>query len=251
MKKISFHVEKGGTGKTTLTGNVGCELSKYGKTIIVDGDPQGNITNWFVEQDISAELSDVLTGKAKLKDTVVQVRENLYILPTFSIGGNLKEWSETKLFQEPYVFQDLIDDLQNLGFEFCLFDLGPGISNLEKSILSCMDEVIGVIGAEFFSVDGLEIFEHELEQLKKKRRAKFKNNKLVINRYNRSYAYHTAYIENLTQNTEYEFYLIGQSTAISDCVPNHKSLFEYDPGNKWTSEFQKIAKKIIGKVRVK
>ena len=76
--------------------------------------------------------------------------------------------------------------LEKAGYEVAVFDLSPGISNLEKSILTVMDEVIGVAAAEYFSVDGLEVFTHELEKLRKDRRATFISNKLVVNRVNKS-----------------------------------------------------------------
>ena len=36
MKKIAFHIAKGGTGKTTLSGNVAYLASKVTRTILMD-----------------------------------------------------------------------------------------------------------------------------------------------------------------------------------------------------------------------
>lgn len=244
MRKLGFHVEKGGTGKTTVSGNTAHELSRYKKTVLVDCDPQGNLTSWFVNSAFKRELADILSGTATVRETALPLRENLDIIPTFAIGGNLKPLSETILFQKPYIFADFVDALENAGYELAIFDLGPGISNLEKSVISVMDEVIGVVTAEYFSVDGMEIFEHELETIRRDRRGRFTATKLVINRVNRSYAFHRQYLEGL-EKRGYQTFVIGQSTDISDCVVYHQSLLAFAPGNRYTSEFLRLAQALL------
>ena len=244
MKAIAFHVEKGGVGKTTMVGNVGFQLAGRVKTLMVDADPQGNLTGWYVAEGIGADLADVLQGKATLEEAILPVRKNLSLLPTVAIDGELKTWSETQLPSKPFAFADVREKIDALGFEVALFDLGPGISILEKSILAAMDEVVGVAAAEAFSVDGLEIFEHELAKLRTDRRADFSVNKLIINRVNHAYSLHSAYLEQF-KSLPYRIYQIGQSTGISDCVPAHQSVFEFDPRNRNAKEFERIAKELL------
>ena len=241
MKAIAFHVEKGGTGKTTMAGTVSFELARHAKTLMIDGDPQGNLTGWYVSEPIVHDLSDVLKDKAQIEDAILQVRENLYLFPTIAIDGELKGWSESQLPGKPFAIHDLSDRID--GFSYVVWDLGPGISILEKSILATVDEVIAVMTPETFSFDGLEIFERELEKLKKDRRAAFRVNKLVINRFNRSYTLHKAYLEQFDK-LQYQVFEIGQSTGISDCVPSHQTVFEFDPRNRNLSVFEKLSKEV-------
>ncbi len=240
MRKVSFHVEKGGTGKTTMAGNTAYTMAHHEKTLLVDCDPQGNLTSWYVTKAMKWEMADVLQEKCPLAEALIPVRDKLFVLPTFGIDGGLKTWSETTLFQKPFAFSDLMDKLEGEKFSVAVFDLGPGISNLEKSILACMDEIVGVAAAEYFSVDGLEIFDHELEKLRRDRRGSFVADKLVVNRVNFAYALHKIYQEQF-RKLRYDVFTVGQSTAISDCVPKHLSLFEYDPSNKNIVEFQRLA----------
>jgi chromosome partitioning protein len=42
MKKLCFYIQKGGVGKTSISGNVADTIARLGhKTILVDCDPQG------------------------------------------------------------------------------------------------------------------------------------------------------------------------------------------------------------------
>jgi cellulose biosynthesis protein BcsQ len=247
MIKIAFHVQKGGTGKTTTTGNIGFEMSKMCRVLMIDGDPQGNLTSWYCPEGISYDLADVLQEKVPLRQAIQPIAgtSNLDLLGTIAIDGELKEWAETKLSGEMYAFHDLIEKIEDLGYDAVLFDLSPGMSLLERSILSVMDEVVPVIAAEFFSLDGIEIAENELQKIRKKMRGKFTADRLVINRLNKSYSSHRGILEELEKLT-YRTYVIGQSTGISDAVLHRMSLSEYDTENKYLEEYNRLVKDLMG-----
>jgi chromosome partitioning protein len=71
MRKICFHIQKGGVGKTSVAGAVAAGLARRGKrTILVDADPQGNASSWYCGETVKADLGDVLAGRARLQDAV-------------------------------------------------------------------------------------------------------------------------------------------------------------------------------------
>ncbi|MDY3722781.1 MAG: ParA family protein, partial [Treponema sp.] len=45
MKTITFALQKGGTGKTSVSVSVALELAKKHKVIFIDADPQGNASD--------------------------------------------------------------------------------------------------------------------------------------------------------------------------------------------------------------
>jgi chromosome partitioning protein len=128
------------------------------------------------------ELADVIQGKCFAQEAIVPLAiiPHLFILPTFGIGGSLKNYSETKLAEEPYVLQDLITELQKT-YEHIILDLSPGLGRLERSALIAVDEVITPMTPEVFSLDGLEIFINELNRFKKNLRSNVKHSRIVIN----------------------------------------------------------------------
>ena len=63
-KTISFHLQKGGVGKTTISGTLACQSALDGyHTLFVDIDPQGNASSWFLKEAPKLELADVVRGK--------------------------------------------------------------------------------------------------------------------------------------------------------------------------------------------
>jgi len=184
-KTIAFHLQKGGVGKTTISGTLACQSALSGiKTLLIDLDPQGNSSSWFCTENPKWELSDVVQGKCFPQEAIVEVQQvpNLYILPTFGVGGTLKLYSETKLADEPFVIQDLINEFKGI-YDHVILDLSPGLGRLERSALIASDEVITPMTPEAFSLNGLEIFIDELSRLRKNFRAKIAHNKVVINSY--------------------------------------------------------------------
>src|SRR6185437_4914486 len=78
---ISVVNQKGGTGKTTTTMNLGSALAKLGKKILlIDLDPQANLTYSLGLADTKRNISDVITGKKSLGSSLMQV-EKVDVLP--------------------------------------------------------------------------------------------------------------------------------------------------------------------------
>lgn len=244
MKKIAFHIQKGGTGKTTLAGNVAFYGAEIRKTILIDGDPQGNLSSWFVTESPKYELANVLKGEVDVEEAIIEIKPNLYILPTFGLDGSLKQYGETTLNDEPFIFEDLCDELKGLGFEFIVFDLSPGMSRLEKSILLAMDEVITPLTPEFFSIDGISIFENELKKINKAYRRNVKHRIIVANMVNWKFKRHKAYY-NSFKSLDYKIFIIGQDSKLAEAQVYNKSIFEYYPKSKTIPEIIKLTKEVV------
>ncbi len=68
MRALTFAIQKGGQGKSSLSGNVSYLLSKQVKTLAIDGDPQGSLSSWLITESPKYEIADVLQGKASLRE---------------------------------------------------------------------------------------------------------------------------------------------------------------------------------------
>lgn len=246
IKKVGFHIAKGGTGKTSLSGNCAFLSSANKKTILIDGDPQGNASSWLLTRAYDYELSDILRadGKLRVDEGIIELSNNFYIMPTRGLAGGLKDYAETKLFREPYVFDDLNGDLENLGFEVIIYDLSPGLSQLERYILlSCYEVVIPVLG-EFFSIDGIETATTAIEEINKSYRKDVKIKRLVVNNINLSFRRHIESYKEF-QKLNFEIFAIAQDSKIAESQFMHKPLSVYYPRSRALPEFQRLTSALM------
>jgi cellulose biosynthesis protein BcsQ len=245
MRKICFHIQKGGVGKTSVSGTVAYSLARQGrKTVFVDCDPQGNASSWYCGEVIDHDIADVLARRASPGQAVKHIAGNLFMVPVVAIGGTLKEWSETKLVQNPKAFEFLAADLEILGFEYAIFDCSPSFSQLERAVIAVADEVVNPLSPEFFSIDGIEIFIAELRKIEGDYRRKIRNDKIALNMVNKSFARHREF-QRVLGNLNYQIFIIPQDAKVAECQIAHQSLYDFAPQAKSIPNFEALAAALL------
>lgn len=185
--RIALFNHKGGVSKTTTTFNLGWKLAELGKKVIlVDGDPQCNLTGivlgykgptelerFFTEEkerNIKSALSPAFESRPKEIEAVscvpVPQREGLFLLPGH-IG--LAEYEVTLgIAQE---LTGSLQALQNLpgsfaylfektaaahNADYVLIDMSPSLSSINQNLLMTSDAFIVPTAPDFYSLMAID-----------------------------------------------------------------------------------------------
>jgi chromosome partitioning protein len=174
MKIIAIANQKGGVGKTTVTRELSacCALRGY-QTLVIDCDPQGNLTeSWVETSDYESTLSHVLiepetVGGKKLKplplsETILETSlKNLDLVPTDIRLARIEQ-------QPDYMTHRLKNQLEAMhgDYDLVFLDCPPQLGKLLSCALYAADYVIIPCAADSMGLQGLGDLAYTIEQVK-------------------------------------------------------------------------------------
>ena len=189
--RVVIFNHKGGVGKTTLTVNIAAALASLDKRVLlVDSDPQCNLTAYLVEDAVVDDLLDssdtekgrtVWSAVKPVSDGTGDLRlvEALERLPNvFLLPGDVRlaefeqelgpAWSESfqrkaKGLRLTTALSQVVERTANdLKVDFVFYDAGPNIGPLNRVILLDCDYFIVPAACDLFSIRALKTLGHTL-----------------------------------------------------------------------------------------
>ncbi len=173
MKFISIVNQKGGTGKTTTVISLGAVLAKKGKKVLlIDLDPQGNLSYSLGINEIKHTIGDVLMGDATAKESIVHIEdENLDIIPSSIDLANI-EISMAQIEERELQLKKTLKKLP--AYDFVLIDCPPSFSLLAVNSLTLSNQVIIPMQMTALSLQGLDLIYGTIAQIRENLNPKLK-----------------------------------------------------------------------------
>ncbi len=154
--------QKGGTGKTTTTVNLGAELvNRKKRVLIVDLDPQGNLSYSLGLDSEQPGLVDILERTLALPEAIQQA-EGMDVV-TSHIGLADLEFS---LLDSENREHHVATFLEGLDYDHILIDCPPSLSLLTVNALTAADYVIIPLQMEVLSLQGLDLIASTVSKVK-------------------------------------------------------------------------------------
>jgi len=151
---VVFANQKGGVGKTTSTVNIGAYMAEKGRRVLlVDLDPQGNLSSSLGICNRNLGTYDVLIGKAPAAEAIIDtLQENMCVLPSdIRLSGATVELADEG--ERNYFLKRAIAS-QISSFDYILIDCPPSLGILTLNGLVAAQSVIVPLQCEFFALEG-------------------------------------------------------------------------------------------------
>lgn len=167
MKTIAIANQKGGTGKTTTTYNLGIALTQQGyRVLMVDFDPQGNLSCYCgipPEKDLDQTITELLMKTSCEKpignqECVYQTGRKEAAARVDFIPSNLRlagfELAMGTMMCREVLLKSCLEQYNN-QYDYCLIDCSPSVGLLLTNALAAANEIIIPMQAQPFSVVGM------------------------------------------------------------------------------------------------
>ena len=157
-KVVAIANQKGGVGKTTTAVNLAASLAvAEQRTLLIDGDPQGNASSGvgLTRDPAQKTVYDVLIGSATLHDvihTAVQFK-HLDVAPaTADLAA-----AEVELVDQPNretAMRDAIALVRD-RYDYVLIDCPPSLGLITVNMLAAADSLLIPVQCEYYALEGL------------------------------------------------------------------------------------------------
>ncbi|HBE9293983.1 TPA: ParA family protein [Clostridioides difficile] len=170
MKTICVYNIKGGVGKTTTTINISAILAEKGyKVLMVDADPQANLSNTsenYNHKDYT--IAELLTKKGMLTNEVIIKTEfdNIDLIPSdirfsYSEREILLDMGRKQHDRLKKALEQVKDN-----YDYCIIDCPPAWNLITTNILYASDEVLIPIVIDRYTIDGVNDLMQKINEIK-------------------------------------------------------------------------------------
>ena len=244
---ISFANQKGGVAKTTTTLNLGVALAEQDlKVLLVDLDPQGNLTmsQGLNPDTIERSMFDVLVHRLPIQEVIHHTEVDLAVSSLDLAGAELA--LSSKIGRER-ALEKAIGEVRD-GYDFVLIDTPPSLGLLTINALVASNGVIVPVQCEYLSLRGLVQLENTLSMIRENLNPDVGIEGILPTMYDSRTLHAREAVEILQENFGDLVFdtKIRKTVRYAEAPVKGTSVLKYDPSGSAAEAYRELAKEVLG-----
>ncbi|SFC68814.1 ParA family protein [Butyrivibrio sp. YAB3001] len=248
--------QKGGTGKTCSTENLGVGLAKEGKKVLlIDLDPQSSLTIslGYPRSDelyptISTMIDRILNEQPiGNREGILSHPEGVDLMPAnIELAGT--EMSLANVISREKVLKQYIDTV-NKQYDHILIDCSPSLGMLTVNALCAADNCLIPVQAQYLSAKGLEQLLGTISKVKRQINPKLKIEGILLTMVDARTTDARMISELIRETYGSKIRVfdsdIPHSVRAAEISAEGKSIFTHDPGGKVAAAYKNLTKEVL------
>src|SRR6476620_4706361 len=243
---ISFANQKGGVAKTTTTLNLGVAFSEHGlKVLLVDLDPQGNLTmsQGLNPDAIERSMFDVLVHRLPIQEVIHHTEVDLAVSSIDLAGAEL---ALSSMIGRERALEKAIAPVRE-NYDYVLIDTPPSLGLLTISALVASNGVIVPVQCEYLSLRGLVQLESTLSMIRENLHPDGGIEGILHTMYDKRTLHSREAVEILQENFGDLVFdtKIRKTVRYAEAPVKGTSVLKYDPSGNAAEAYRQLAKEVL------
>lgn len=210
---LAISNQKGGEGKTTLSLCLAEAFSEDTATLLIDWDPQANATRLFVKEEVPSVMEALGYRKSKkrnIEDLILEVKKNLFLLPSSIDLANLTTPYERDDFE---LLKDALLPIRS-KFKYIIIDCPPSLGLILENAFIAADFIIVPVQTRAFSLQGLGDLYETFQKIQKKANPRLRMLGAILNQFEKQKA-----LSGLAEGIKKYFPVFETTIARKESIP--------------------------------